>query len=300
MLDALLSTAADAGMSEVVLGTAHRGRLNVLVNIVGKSYDQIFREFEGALDPSSVQGSGDVKYHVGATGTHHAPVGRDDRRDARVEPEPPRGRRPGGRGHGPRPRATRVDDDDAQRTVLPVLVHGDAAFAGQGVVAETLNLSEVPGYEVGGTVHIVVNNQLGFTTAPELGRSGVYATDVAKMVQAPIFHVNGDDPEAVRAGGRSSRSSSARRSSKDVVVDMVCYRRYGHNEGDEPAFTQPRMYELIRRAPQRAQALHRDAREPRRPHARTTSEAARTTSGPARPRASRRRTQSRGRRRRPR
>ena len=128
--------------------------------------------------------------------------------------------------------------------MLPVLVHGDAAFAGQGVVAETLNLSEVPGYEVGGTIHIVVNNQLGFTTAPELGALGVYATDIAKMVQAPIFHVNGDDPEACVRVVRLAYEFR-QQFHKDVVVDMVCYRRYGHNEGDEPAFTQPKMYELI-------------------------------------------------------
>jgi 2-oxoglutarate dehydrogenase E1 component len=243
MLDALLSAAADAEMREVVLGTAHRGRLNVLVNTVGKSYNQIFREFEGALDPASVEGSGDVKYHVGATGTHHAPSGATCTVTLASNPSHLEAVDPVVEGMA-RAKGDRIDDAE-RGYVLPVLVHGDAAFAGQGVVAETLNLSEVPGYEVGGTVHIVVNNQLGFTTAPELGRSGVYATDVAKMVQAPIFHVNGDDPEAcVRVVQLAFEFRQAFR--KDVVVDMVCYRRFGHNEGDEPAFTQPRMYALIR------------------------------------------------------
>ena len=243
MLDALLSAAADGGMTEAVLGTAHRGRLNVLVNTVGKSYNQIFREFEGALDPSSVQGSGDVKYHVGATGTHHAPSGATCQVTLASNPSHLEAVDPVVEGMA-RATGDRLDDQ-ARGQVLPILVHGDAAFAGQGVVAETLNLSEVPGYEVGGTVHIVVNNQLGFTTAPELGRSGVYATDVAKMVQAPIFHVNGDDPEAcVRVVRLAYEFRQAFR--KDVVVDMVCYRKYGHNEGDEPAFTQPKMYALIR------------------------------------------------------
>jgi 2-oxoglutarate dehydrogenase E1 component len=242
MLDALCSLAADAGASDVVLGMAHRGRLNVLANVIGKSYAQIFREFEGELDPSSTQGSGDVKYHLGATGKHHAPSGAEARLVLAANPSHLEAAGPVVEGM-----ARAVGDaaaDGSRRAVLPVLLHGDAAFAGQGVVAETFNLSEVPGYEVGGTIHVVVNNQLGFTTAPELGRSSVYPTDIAKMVQAPIFHVNGDDPEAAVRVMRLA-FEFRNRFKKDVVVDLFCYRRYGHNESDEPAFTQPRMYELI-------------------------------------------------------
>jgi len=242
MLDALLNTAAVDGVNEVVLGMAHRGRLNVLVNTVGKGYGQIFREFEGALDPASVQGSGDVKYHVGAIGKHHAPSGAQLTITMASNPSHLEAVDPVVEGMARA--ATDAINDTEGETVLPVLVHGDAAFAGQGVVAETFNLSEVPGYEVGGTVHVVVNNQLGFTTSPSQGRSSVYATDVAKMVQAPIFHVNGDDPEAcvrvIRLAYEFRRAFH-----KDVVVDMVCYRRFGHNEADEPAFTQPAMYALI-------------------------------------------------------
>jgi 2-oxoglutarate decarboxylase len=242
MLDALLSTAADAGMEDAVLGMAHRGRLNVLANVMGKSYMQIFREFEGQLDPTSAQGSGDVKYHVGAVGKHQSPTGHAIDLTLASNPSHLEAVDPVVEGMA-RAKQDRISDTDGDK-VLSVLIHGDAAFAGQGVVAETLNLSEVPGYEVGGTVHIVVNNQLGFTTAPELGRSSVYATDVAKMVQAPIFHVNGDDPEAcVRVMRLAFEFRQAFR--KDVVVDLVCYRRHGHNETDEPAFTQPRMYALI-------------------------------------------------------
>ncbi|HEY7134617.1 MAG TPA: multifunctional oxoglutarate decarboxylase/oxoglutarate dehydrogenase thiamine pyrophosphate-binding subunit/dihydrolipoyllysine-residue succinyltransferase subunit [Acidimicrobiia bacterium] len=242
MLDALLNEAADSGMAEAVLGMAHRGRLNVLANTIGKSYGQIFREFEGELDPMSAQGSGDVKYHLGATGTHTAPSGHVLALTLASNPSHLEAVDPVVEGLA-RAKEDRRDDEE-RRTVLPVLIHGDAAFAGQGVVAETFNLSAVPGYEVGGTIHIVVNNQLGFTTAPEAGRSSVYATDIAKMVQAPIFHVNGDDPEAAV---RVVRLAYAFREAyqKDVVVDLVCYRRYGHNEADEPAFTQPRMYALI-------------------------------------------------------
>ncbi|MBA2326215.1 MAG: multifunctional oxoglutarate decarboxylase/oxoglutarate dehydrogenase thiamine pyrophosphate-binding subunit/dihydrolipoyllysine-residue succinyltransferase subunit [Actinobacteria bacterium] len=242
MLDALLSAAADDGVAEAVLGMPHRGRLNILANVVGKSYGQIFREFEGELDPMSAQGSGDVKYHVGATGKHASPAGKELLVTLASNPSHLEAVDPVVEGMV---RAKEDERGDQSRTqVLPVLLHGDAAFAGQGVVAETLNLSEVPGYDVGGTVHVVVNNQVGFTTAPEMGRSTVYATDVAKMVQAPIFHVNGDDPEACV---RTIRLAFEFRQTfrKDVVVDMICYRRYGHNEADEPGFTQPRMYELI-------------------------------------------------------
>ncbi len=242
MLDALNTEAADAGIAEIVMGMAHRGRLNVLANVVGKSYAQIFREFEGELDPSSTQGSGDVKYHLGATGTHITPDDTTVDLTLAANPSHLETVDPVVEGMARAKGDRRGDTSGA--AVLPVLIHGDAAFAGQGVVAETLNLSEVEGFDVGGTVHVVVNNQLGFTTSPQAGRSSVYATDVAKMVQAPIFHVNGDDPEAAV---RVIRLAFAFRQAfqKDVVVDLVCYRRYGHNEGDEPAFTQPRMYALI-------------------------------------------------------
>jgi 2-oxoglutarate dehydrogenase E1 component len=242
MLDALCSAAADSGVSEIVMGMAHRGRLNVLANTVGKSYSQIFREFEGELDPSSTQGSGDVKYHVGTKGKHKSPAGNKVKVMLAANPSHLEAVDPVVEGMA-RARGDRRGDVSGA-AVLPVLIHGDAAFAGQGVVAETLNLSEVEGYDVGGTVHVVVDNQLGFTTSPESGRSSVYATDVAKMVQAPIFHVNGDDPEAAVRVMRLAYDFR-REFQKDVVVDLVCYRRYGHNETDEPGFTQPGMYALI-------------------------------------------------------
>ncbi|MFL6242365.1 MAG: multifunctional oxoglutarate decarboxylase/oxoglutarate dehydrogenase thiamine pyrophosphate-binding subunit/dihydrolipoyllysine-residue succinyltransferase subunit, partial [Acidimicrobiia bacterium] len=246
MLDALLSAAADDGVEESILGMPHRGRLNVLTNVVGKSYAQIFREFEGELDPLSAQGSGDVKYHVGATGKHASPEGNEIVVTLASNPSHLEAVDPVVEGMARAEEDQKGDEE--RRKVLPTLLHGDAAFAGQGVVAETLNLSEVPGYDVGGTVHLVVNNHLGFTTAPEIGRSAVYATVVAKMVQAPIFHVNGDDPEAcVRV--LQLAFAFRQKFRKDVVVDMICYRRYGHNEADEPAFTQPRMYELIESHP---------------------------------------------------
>ncbi len=242
MLHFLLEAAADQSVEETVIGMAHRGRLNVLTNVVGKSYAQVFREFEGELDPNVPGGSGDVKYHLGATGKYEARGGQTIAVTLAANPSHLEAVDPVVEGIA-RAKQDRLGDEDRRR-VLPVLIHGDAAFAGQGVVAETLNLSELPGYDVGGTVHVVVNNQLGFTTAPDFARSTVYATDIAKAVQAPVFHVNGDDPEAA-CRVMQLAFAFRQRFAKDVVVDLVCYRRYGHNEGDEPAFTQPRMYELI-------------------------------------------------------
>jgi 2-oxoglutarate dehydrogenase E1 component len=243
LLDVVISEAADAGLDEAVVGMAHRGRLNVLANVIGKSYGQIFKEFEGNLDPKSTQGSGDVKYHLGASGTFTAASGKHIPASLVANPSHLECVDPVTEGVV-RAKQDILDKSQDGFTVLPVLIHGDAAFAGQGVVAETLNLSQLRGYRTGGTVHIVVNNQVGFTTSPMESRSSVYATDVARMIQAPIFHVNGDDPEAV---ARVGRMSFAYRETfrKDVVIDMVCYRRRGHNEGDNPSFTQPLMYDLI-------------------------------------------------------
>ncbi|HEX2063662.1 MAG TPA: multifunctional oxoglutarate decarboxylase/oxoglutarate dehydrogenase thiamine pyrophosphate-binding subunit/dihydrolipoyllysine-residue succinyltransferase subunit, partial [Acidimicrobiales bacterium] len=242
LLDAILDEAAGAGLAEVVMGMAHRGRLNVLANIVGMSYRTLFKEFEGDIDPETVQGSGDVKYHKGASGKFVGMSGKEIPVTLASNPSHLEAVDPVVEGMA-RARQDLLDQGRAY-PVLPVLVHGDAAFAGQGVVAETLNLSALRGYRTGGTVHLVINNQLGFTTAPEAARSSVYPTDVAKMVQAPIFHVNGDDPEAcVRVGRLAFAFRQAFQ--KDVVIDMVCYRRFGHNEADEPSYTQPQMYERI-------------------------------------------------------
>ena len=243
LLDAVLTEAADADLDEAVLGMAHRGRLNVLANIIGKSYAQIFQEFEGNLDPRSTHGSGDVKYHLGASGVFTASDGATIPASLVANPSHLEAVDPVLEGVV-RAKQDVLDMGEPGFTVLPVLIHGDAAFAGQGVVAETLNLSQLRGYRTGGTVHIVVNNQVGFTTAPQESRSSVYSTDVARMIQAPIFHVNGDDPEAVvRVGRLAFEYRQAFR--KDVVIDMICYRRRGHNEADNPSFTQPLMYDLI-------------------------------------------------------
>jgi multifunctional 2-oxoglutarate metabolism enzyme len=243
LMDAVLTEAAGEHLHEAVIGMAHRGRLNVLANIVGKSYGQIFQEFEGNLDPATTHGSGDVKYHLGAEGKYTGADGSQIATSLVANPSHLEAVDPVMEGVV-RAKQDVIDMGEPGFTVLPVLIHGDAAFAGQGVVAETLELSQLRGYRTGGTVHIVVNNQVGFTTSPESSRSSVYSTDVARMIQAPIFHVNGDDPEAVVRVGRLA-FAYRQAFHKDVVIDMICYRRRGHNEADNPSFTQPLMYDLI-------------------------------------------------------
>ena len=251
-LRTILDVAADQGTREAVIGMAHRGRLNVLANVVGKSYSEIFSEFEGNLDPESVQGSGDVKYHKGARGVFKNPRGATIEVSMASNPSHLEAVSPVVEGIVRakqdlvlRPSAvTTVHQAEGHYPYVAILIHGDAAFAGQGVVAETLNMSQLSGYHVGGAIHLVINNQVGFTTAPDSARSSFYPTDVAKMIQAPIFHVNGDDPEAC---ARASRLAYDYRETfhRDVVVDIVCYRRFGHNEGDDPSYTQPQMYKII-------------------------------------------------------
>ncbi len=243
LMDRILSRAAEDQLDEVCIGMPHRGRLNVLANIAGKSYGQIFREFEGKQDPRSVQGSGDVKYHLGTEGEFTAETGATTKVYLAANPSHLEAVNPVLEGIV-RAKQDRLNLAGEDFTVLPVLMHGDAAFAGQGVVAETLNLSQLRGYRTGGTVHVVINNQVGFTTSPSSSRSSTYSTDVARMIQAPIFHVNGDDPEAcVRVAELAYEFR--KEFHKDVVIDMVCYRRRGHNEGDDPSMTQPLMYNLI-------------------------------------------------------
>ncbi|MFD3821638.1 multifunctional oxoglutarate decarboxylase/oxoglutarate dehydrogenase thiamine pyrophosphate-binding subunit/dihydrolipoyllysine-residue succinyltransferase subunit [Streptomyces sp. NPDC058625] len=243
LLDAVLDSAAESRLDEVVIGMAHRGRLNVLANVVGKSYAQIFREFEGNLDPKSMHGSGDVKYHLGAEGTFTGLDGEQIKVSLVANPSHLEAVDPVLEGVA-RAKQDIINKGGTDFTVLPVAIHGDAAFAGQGVVAETLNMSQLRGYRTGGTVHVVINNQVGFTAAPESSRSSMYATDVARMIEAPIFHVNGDDPEAVVRVARLA-FEFRQAFNKDVVIDLICYRRRGHNESDNPAFTQPLMYDLI-------------------------------------------------------
>ncbi|ACZ31502.1 2-oxoglutarate dehydrogenase, E1 subunit [Xylanimonas cellulosilytica DSM 15894] len=243
LLDAILSKAAESGLDEVGIGMSHRGRLNVLANIAGKSYGQIFKEFEGQLDPRSVQGSGDVKYHLGTEGTFTAESGATTKVHLAANPSHLEAVDPVLEGIV-RAKQDRIDLGGDGFSVLPILVHGDAAFAGQGVVPEVLNLAQLRGYRTGGTIHVIVNNQVGFTTGPSSSRSTTYATDIAKGFQIPVLHVNGDDPEAVV---RVAELAFAYREQfdRDVVIDMICYRRRGHNEGDDPSMTQPLMYNLI-------------------------------------------------------
>jgi 2-oxoglutarate decarboxylase len=244
LLDAALAKSASYGTDEVVIGMAHRGRLNVLANIVGKPYSQIFREFEGNMDPRQTQGSGDVKYHLGAEGKYIPPSGQGSV-DVTLVANPSHLEVVDPVLEGvARAKQDQLNLGEHGYTVLPIAIHGDAAFAGQGVVAETLQLSQLRGYRTGGTLHVIINNQVGFTTAPEASRSSEYSTDVAKMVQAPIFHVNGDDPEA--AVWLAGLAVEYRQTfGRDVVIDMICYRRRGHNEGDDPSMTNPLMYQII-------------------------------------------------------
>ena len=241
MVDEILQAAAEDGLDEVAIAMAHRGRLNVLANIAGKTYGQIFREFEGTQDAGSVQGSGDVKYHLGTEGVYTSPTG--GQIPVYLAANPSHLEAVNGVLEGI-VRAKQDRKEIGRFGVLPVLIHGDAAMAGQGVVLETLQMSQLRAYRTGGTMHVVVNNQVGFTTLPHDARTSVYATDVAKTIQAPIFHVNGDDPEAVL---RVAEVAFAYRQKfkADVVIDLVCYRRRGHNEGDDPSMTQPLMYNLI-------------------------------------------------------
>jgi multifunctional 2-oxoglutarate metabolism enzyme len=245
LLDAVLDKAAEHELDEVVIGMPHRGRLNVLANIVGKPISQIFREFEGNLDPGQAHGSGDVKYHLGAEGKYFRMFG-DGETVVSLASNPSHLEAVDPVLEGiVRAKQDLLDKGhDNGYTVLPLMLHGDAAFAGQGVVAETLNLALLRGYRTGGTVHVVVNNQVGFTTAPEHSRSSTYCTDVAKMIGAPVFHVNGDDPEACVWVAKLA-VEYRERWHNDVVIDMICYRRRGHNEGDDPSMTQPSMYDVI-------------------------------------------------------
>ncbi|HEY8964026.1 MAG TPA: 2-oxoglutarate dehydrogenase E1 component [Alphaproteobacteria bacterium] len=241
-IEEIIDRGSQQGIKEVVFGMAHRGRLNMLTNVLGKSFTALFSEFQGTpSNPDDVLGSGDVKYHLGASsdrqftgGTVHVTLTPNPSHLEVVNPVAV------GR---VRAKQEHVKDRD-RKQVIPLLIHGDAAFAGQGLVAETLMMSELHGYKIGGTVHVVVNNQIGFTTIPSYSRSGPYCTDLAKMISAPIFHVNGDDPEAVIRAARMT-IDFRQKFNKDVVLDIICYRRHGHNESDEPAFTQPLMYKKI-------------------------------------------------------
>lgn len=252
MMDGVIDQCAEHALDEVVIGMPHRGRLNVLANIVGKPYSKIFTEFEGNMNPAATHGSGDVKYHLGARGTYIQMFGDNDievsltANPSHLEAVDPVLE---GLVRAKQDLLTKEDivtkgEEARTFSVVPLMLHGDAAFAGQGVVAETLNLSVLRGYRTGGTVHIVVNNQIGFTTAPEYSRSTEYSTDIAKFIGAPVFHVNGDDPEACVWVAKLA-VDYRQRFNRDVVIDMICYRRRGHNEGDDPSMTQPHMYDVI-------------------------------------------------------
>jgi 2-oxoglutarate dehydrogenase E1 component len=247
LLDTLIQSASERGVIECVMGMAHRGRLNVLSNVLNKSMEELFAEFEDNYEPGAIMGDGDVKYHKGYSTDVTTLAGREMHLTMTANPSHLEAVNPVVCGRV-RAKQRNQGGESNRSTVLGILMHGDAAFAGQGVVAETLNLSQLKGYRTGGTIHVIINNQIGFTTLPHDARSGTYCTDVAKMIQAPIFHVNGDDPEAVCHAAQIA-VEYRQQFQKDVVIDMYCYRRHGHNEGDEPSFTQPRIYEMIRNHP---------------------------------------------------
>jgi 2-oxoglutarate dehydrogenase E1 component len=243
-LDAILEGCGSAGVLEIVMGMAHRGRLNVLANFLNKPLDVIFNEFQDTFDPQLVGGSGDVKYHLGYQTTRDVPSGH--KVEIRMAANPSHLEAVDAVVQGKARARQRVLQDTVERSkVLPILVHGDAAFIGQGIVAETFNMSQLPGYRTGGTIHLVVNNQIGFTTLPADARSTRYCTDMAKMVDAPIFHVNGEDPLTVIEVAQIALEFR-QKFRRDVVIDIYCYRRHGHNETDEPLFTQPDLYSIIK------------------------------------------------------
>jgi 2-oxoglutarate dehydrogenase E1 component len=246
-LDALIEAGPSLGAEEIVLGMAHRGRLNVLANVLRKSFDYIFNEFSENFQPDTRHGDGDVKYHLGFESTIENSSKETMRLFLAANPSHLEAVNPVVEGRS-RARQRILGDTEERKKVIPVLIHGDAAFAGQGIVAEVLNFSQLPGYQTGGTIHFIINNQIGFTTDPSEARSSLYCTDVAKMIEAPIFHVNGDDPEAV-VHAMELALEYRQTFGKDVVIDMYCYRRHGHNEADEPAFTQPTLYRKIKDHP---------------------------------------------------
>jgi 2-oxoglutarate dehydrogenase E1 component len=245
ILDTILQRSEYAGVHEIVMGMAHRGRLNVLANFLNKPLTLIFNEFSENFIPDVVGGNGDVKYHLGYLADRETATGHKVGLRLAANPSHLEAVDPVVEGMA-RARQRILGDTETRKKVLPLLIHGDAAFIGQGVVAEVFNMSQLPGYKTGGTLHIIVNNQIGFTTLPEDGRSSLYATDVAKMIEAPIFHVNAEDPLAVATVSEIALDFR-QEFGRDVVIDLFCYRRHGHNEGDEPTFTQPHLYNAIQK-----------------------------------------------------
>jgi 2-oxoglutarate decarboxylase len=253
LLDQLIERAGDQGIEDITMGMAHRGRLNVLANVIGHFCERIFTSFEGSVHPSFPADEGDVKYHQGARGERETAGGKKVRLTLSPNPSHLEAVDPVVEGMTRATQDTAMDEDgltreDVMKRALPVLLHGDAAFAGQGIVMETLQLAQLRGYRTGGTIHIIVNNQIGFTTSPEAGRSSIYSTDVARMTQSPIFHINGDDPEAAFRAMRIALDYR-QQFKKDVVLDVVGFRRLGHNETDEPSYTQPLMYQRVKEHP---------------------------------------------------